>query len=124
MRYPPVGPSNRSAPWGSDGEAANTGSPAIPASRYTTWAAIPSRAPRTTPPSSTTIGCNVNGTGVNGRGMLTCAAAAVSAGEKQHGSDADPGLHLRAPDHRPEQRSIAPGTIESNIHGARLYYLY
>ena len=27
---------------------------------------------------STTIGCNVSGTGVNGSGMLICAAAAVS----------------------------------------------
>ncbi len=25
------------------------------------------------------MGCSVKGTGVNGRGMLTCAAAAVSA---------------------------------------------
>ena len=33
----------------------------------------------TRPPSSTTIGCNVSGTGVNGSGMLTCAATAVNA---------------------------------------------
>ena len=79
MRYPPVGPSRRSAPCGSTGDAAKTGRPAIPASRYSTWLAIPSRAPSAAPPSSTTIGCSVNGTGVNGSGTLICAAAAVSA---------------------------------------------
>ena len=40
---------------------------------------MPSREPSAAPPSSTTIGCSVNGTGVNGSGMLICAAAAVSA---------------------------------------------
>ena len=44
-----------------------------------TWLVMPSREPSAAPPSSTTIGCSVNGTGVNGSGMLTCAAAAVSA---------------------------------------------
>jgi hypothetical protein len=39
---------------------------------------MPSREPSSAPPSSTTIGWNVNGTGVNGSGMLTCAAIAVS----------------------------------------------
>lgn len=39
---------------------------------------MPSREPRTAAPSSTTIGWKVNGTGVNGSGMLICAAIAVS----------------------------------------------
>ena len=38
---------------------------------------MPRRAPSAAPPSSTTIGCSVNGTGVNGSGMLTCAATIV-----------------------------------------------
>ena len=39
---------------------------------------MPSSGPSTAPASSTTIGWNVNGTGVNGSGTLICAAAAVS----------------------------------------------
>ena len=39
---------------------------------------MPRREPSAAPPSSTTIGCSVNGTGVNGSGMLTWAAIAVS----------------------------------------------
>jgi hypothetical protein len=39
---------------------------------------MPRRAPRTAPPTSTTIGCIVKGTGVNGSGTLICAAIAVS----------------------------------------------
>ena len=38
---------------------------------------MPRRAPSAAPPSSTTIGCRVKGTGVNGSGTLTWAAAAV-----------------------------------------------
>ena len=49
---------------------------------------MPRREPSAAPPSSTTIGCSVNGTGVNGSGMLTCAAAAVSDGHEQHGGNA------------------------------------
>ena len=77
MRYPPVGPRRRPSPGGRIGEAANTGSPAMPAARYSTWLSIPSRDPSAAPPSSTTIGWSVKGTGVNGSGMLTCAAIAV-----------------------------------------------
>src|SRR6476659_8757548 len=40
---------------------------------------MPSRDPSAAPPSRTTIGCSVNGTGVNGSGTLICAAAAVTA---------------------------------------------
>ncbi len=51
----------------------------MPAARYRIWLAHPSRDPSARPPSSTTIGWNVKGTDVNGRGTLNCAAAAVSA---------------------------------------------
>src|SRR5688572_26858676 len=50
----------------------------MPAMRYSTWLANPSREPSTRPPTSTTIGWNVNGTCVKGSGKLICAAAAVS----------------------------------------------
>lgn len=50
----------------------------MPSARYSTWLAIPSRDPRTAAPRRTTIGCSVNGTGVNGNGMLICAAMTVS----------------------------------------------
>jgi hypothetical protein len=40
---------------------------------------MPNREPSAAPPSSTTIGWSVSGTGVNGSGTLTWAAAAVSA---------------------------------------------
>ena len=40
---------------------------------------MPSLDPSAAPPRSTTIGWRVKGTGVNGSGMLTCAAAAVNA---------------------------------------------
>ena len=39
---------------------------------------MPRREPSAAPPSSTTIGCRVNGTGVNGSGTLTCAATIVA----------------------------------------------
>jgi hypothetical protein len=39
---------------------------------------MPSREPSSAPPSSTTIGWNVKGTGVNGSGRLICAAITVS----------------------------------------------
>src|SRR5438067_4278494 len=78
MRYPPVGPASRRTPCGSIGDAANTGSPAIPNMRYRIWLAEPRRDPSAAAPTSTTIGWNVNGTGVNGSGMLICAAIAVS----------------------------------------------
>jgi hypothetical protein len=73
-----VGPTRRAAPCGNPGEAAKTGRPAIPSARYSTWLVLPSREPSTAAPSSTIIGWNVNGTGVNGSGMLICAAMAVS----------------------------------------------
>ena len=44
---------------------------------------MPSRAPSAAPPTSTIIGCSVNGTGVNGSGMLTCAATAVRTATKR-----------------------------------------
>src|SRR5688572_21476344 len=50
----------------------------MPAVRYSTWLANPSREPSTRPPTSTTIGWKVNGTCVNGSGKLICAADAVS----------------------------------------------
>ena len=50
----------------------------MPSEQIEHLARMPSRAPSAAPPSSTTIGWNVNGTGVNGSGMLICAAAAVS----------------------------------------------
>lgn len=50
----------------------------MPSARYSAWLAAPSRAPSAAAPTSTTIGWNVNGTGVNGSGMLICAAIAVS----------------------------------------------
>ena len=56
----------------------------MPAARYRTWLARPSRDPSAMPPSSTTIGWNVNGTDVNGSGTLICAAAAVSAATNTH----------------------------------------
>src|SRR5688572_3017017 len=49
----------------------------MPAMRYSTWLVNPRREPSTSPPSRTTIGWNVNGTCVKGKGTLTCAAAAV-----------------------------------------------
>ena len=55
----------------------------MPASRYSTWLVMPRREPSAAPPSSTTIGCSVNGTGVNGSGTLTWAAAAVSTVTKK-----------------------------------------
>ena len=61
----------------------------MPASRYSTWLAMPRREPSAAPPSSTTIGCSVNGTGVNGSGMLTCAATAVSTVDEEHGGGAN-----------------------------------
>src|SRR4029450_1528479 len=79
MRYPPVCARRRSAPCGRTGDAAKTGNPAMPSARYNTWLAIPRRAPSAAPPSSTTIGVSVNGTGVNGSGTLICAATAVNA---------------------------------------------
>ena len=57
---------------------------------------MPRREPSAAPPSSTTIGCSVNGTGVNGSGMLTCAAAAVSDRDEEDGSDADRGSERSA----------------------------
>jgi hypothetical protein len=66
-------------PCGRNGEAANTGSPAIPSSKYKIWLAAPNRDPSAAAPTRTIIGCSVNGTGVNGRCTLTCAAAAVNA---------------------------------------------
>ena len=39
---------------------------------------MPRRDPSTAAPTSTTIGWNVNGTGVNGSGMVICAAITVS----------------------------------------------
>ena len=57
---------------------------------------MPSREPSAAPPSSTTIGCSVNGTGVNGSGTLTCAAAAVEHRDEQHGGDADAGEQFGA----------------------------
>src|SRR5262247_795249 len=79
IRYPPVGPSNRSGPGGNVADAANTGRPARPAARYRIWLADPRREPSASPPIRTTIGCSVSGTSVNGSGTLICAAAAVSA---------------------------------------------
>jgi hypothetical protein len=61
------------------GDAANTGKPATPSSRYSTWLAAARRGPSAADPTSTIIGCSVNGTGVNGRWTLSCAAAAVNA---------------------------------------------
>ena len=49
----------------------------MPRARYRIWLLMPSREPSAAPPSRTTIGCSVNGTGVNGSGMLTCAATIV-----------------------------------------------
>src|SRR5262245_58735487 len=79
IRYPPVGPSSRAAPGGSVADAENTGKPAMPASKYVTWAAAPRREPSAAAPRSTTIGVSVKGTAVNGSGTEICAAAAVSA---------------------------------------------
>ena len=39
----------------------------MPATKYTSWDTIPNRHPRVAPPSSTTMSCTVNGTGVNGK---------------------------------------------------------
>jgi hypothetical protein len=39
---------------------------------------MPRREPSTAAPTSTTIGCSVSGTGVNGSGTLICAATHVS----------------------------------------------
>ncbi len=49
----------------------------MPSARYRIWLAVPSRDPSAAAPTSTTIGWNVNGTGVNGSGRLICAAIAV-----------------------------------------------
>ena len=58
----------------------------MPSARYSIWLAMPSREPSAAAPTSTTIGWNVNGTGVNGSGTLTCAATAVSTVTNTHGA--------------------------------------
>src|SRR5262249_48028738 len=56
----------------------NTGSPAAPSARYNANAAKPRRLPRTSPTSSTPKFCNVNGTGVTGRGTVILAHNATN----------------------------------------------
>ena len=57
---------------------------------------MPSRGPSAAAPSSTTIGWNVNGTGVNGSGMLICAAMAVSTVTNSDGARTVPQTGERA----------------------------
>src|SRR5262245_31132406 len=74
-RYPPVGPNTYAKPEPS----ANTGSPEIPASRYSTCDAAPKYGPSSAPASVTTSVCIVTGTGSPGSGTARRAPSAVSA---------------------------------------------
>ena len=57
---------------------------------------MPSRAPSGAAPTSTTIGWNVKGTGVNGSGMLICAATAVKFVTKSTAPICSPNRSARA----------------------------
>lgn len=73
---PPVGP--RMTP-GPPLMPANTGSPAMPMSMYTTWLNTPRLLPSNAPDNRTAIVCPVIGTGVKGRGIITRLITMVRA---------------------------------------------
>jgi hypothetical protein len=58
--------------------SANTGNPAAPSARYTTWLRNPRRHPSTAPLKSTAKVWPVMGTGEIGKWKLNCAQAAVT----------------------------------------------
>src|SRR3954462_15588521 len=77
-------------PCANAGDAGNSGNPIKPSARYSIWLAMPRRAPSAAAPTSTTIGWNVNGTGVNGSRIAICGAT----GGEPYQADVGPGDHL------------------------------